>query len=456
MAWTETEPGTFVQDMGNLEKVYRKLSQAFKSFNREHWGLYCVCGVEFGPNLSPEARPGALRNGWIALRAEYPGLSVIPNDTAKVFKAPDAQGHAIEKWADETFVVETARDADSILAEYEPRDLPCLYYLPASSEIVFLVSHWRTDALGVLMLLDRLFTLVSSNPDVESIVWRNDVENISPSLEDAGGSAVTGTPEMEKYAKDFINHHHQVALHAGGLPYRGDDKTPPTNPSRHGIAFTEASTAALIHACKKRNISVTAAVHAALGDTVFSLDPVQGRTQYAAVMSVNMRPYLPSPYSTKSHACQTYVAGMTPAVNRDSSFLEKTRTLTDFYRNAYSDKFMQALRLISGTHAKALFTPRPADAPPPKPPSSVSLSSLGVIEKHLVGGYGNEIGVKSFRFGVTMMTRQLLLYLWTFKGQLNLSGNYNEAYHDAASTDDFLVRISRALERELALELVKV
>ncbi|CAG8979387.1 hypothetical protein HYALB_00010274 [Hymenoscyphus albidus] len=321
-------------------------------------------------------------------------------------------------------------------------------YTSASSELMFLVSHWRVDALGVLMLLDRLFALLSSSPDVQSIVWRNDVAQISPSLEDAGASVGTG-PEMEKYAQDFIAHHHQVALNTGGLPYRGDEKTPRT------IPHSTASTTALIDACKKRHISVTAAVHAALANTVFSLDPVKGRPQYAAVMSVNIRPYLPAPYHTKSHACQTYVAGMTPAVDRESTFAEKTQTLTEFYRNAYSNKFMQALRLISGTHVKTLFAPRLA-VDPEVPPQATQqrFSQQSGYHRKATCSTGVKIKITNFKFGVTMMTRQLLLYLWTFKGQLNLSVNYNDAYHDTASADDFLARICQVREQELGLELV--
>lgn len=40
--------------------------------------------------------------------------------------------------------------------------------------------------------------------------------------------------------------------------------------------------------------------------------------------------------------------------------------------------------------------------------------------------YGLE--VKSLNVGINMVTRQGVLYAWTFRGQLNLSLVYNEAY----------------------------
>jgi hypothetical protein len=306
----------------------------------------------------------------------------------------------------------------------------------------------------VCMLLDRFFSILSMPSDVklEPFPWKDDLKKVSPSLEDAAGSAEIGTPEMESFAYDFIEDHHKNAVHAGGLPYDGDSKTPPGNPSHFQLVLSQADTAVVVAACKGQKISVTAAVHAALAETVFALSPENGASQYTTVMSVNMRPYLQPPYNTRDHACQTYVAGMTPSVYRASTFLEKGVALTTYYKNVYSEKLMQSLRLIGRHHANALFAPRPAVAPPPKLPSSVSLSSLGIIENNIAGNYDSgTVQVVDFKFGVSIMTRQMLLYVWTFRGQLHLSVNFNKAYHDLAQVRTFLMRIKYVLEKGLSL-----
>ena len=76
-----------------------------------------------------------------------------------------------------------------------------------------------------------------------------------------------------------------------------------------------------------------------------------------------------------------------------------------------------------------------------------------MIEKHLTGDYGDAVKVDGFRFGVSMMTRQMLLYAWTFRGQLNLSVDYNTAYYDDSMVREVLSRITSILGKELDLEL---
>lgn len=63
------------------------------------------------------------------------------------------------------------------------------------------------------------------------------------------------------------------------------------------------------------------------------------------------------------------------------------------------------------------------------------------------GGYGGSlVRVDGFRFGVSMMTRQVIVYAWTFRGQLVLSVNYNEAYHGEDVVRNVLERMKSCLE----------
>ncbi|CAJ2500236.1 Uu.00g030890.m01.CDS01 [Anthostomella pinea] len=151
-------------------------------------------------------------------------------------------------------------------------------------------------------------------------------------------------------------------------------------------------------------------------------------------MSVNMRSYLPPPYNGKDHAVQVYVTGVTPVVDRDSTLQQKTEQLTAYYKGWYSERFVQAMRVTTDKHFNAMFKGRREGGAPPKPPSNVTLSSMGVVEKYLAGECGGgAVKVTDFRFGVSMMTRQMLLHVWTFQGRLCLSVNYNEAYQEASS-----------------------
>nr|QGA67225.1 acyltransferase [Monascus purpureus] len=448
MTWRQTEPGIFVKDFDRAEKVYYKIFTSFKPLNREHWGIYAICTVNFGPSLNTD-RVAILRSAWKALRITFPGLSLVPINVAKLYKVSDAQ--SVEEWAGQTFFVDAEKTPEEVIASAKPRDLPSLYYLPASSSVVFLSSHWRIDALGTCMLLDRFFSILEQPSLVEATPAPDERGKISPSLEDAAGSPRTSTEEMEKFAGEYIANFHKKAVQTSGFPFKGGPNTLPSNPAQEAVMFSPSSTKSLLAACKDRRISVTAAIHAALAETVFVLGMSESQAaDFTTVMAVNLRPYLQPPYNSRDHACQTYVGSITPQVLRSKNFLERTASLMESYQGWYDGKLIKALRPIFKYHADALFAQR---APPPNPPSGVTLNSLGVIEKYFRSDYENGLKVERFHFGVTMMTRQTMLYAWTFRGQLTLSLNFNEAYYDGDVAKKILLHIKRVLEKELSVEL---
>jgi hypothetical protein len=447
-SWTETTE-RFEKECDGEEKVYRALALAFNKLGKEHWCIYCACKLS-PDSLASRAYPAEveLRRAWKALRFEFPGLSVVAEGFTKVYVLPDAE--KVEEWASKTFFVESTKTVDEIVAAYTPRDLPSLHYFAASSEVLFMSSHWRIDAIGTCMLVDRLFEILAQPPDLESIPWAEEIKNLSPSMEDAVGPAETTTPAMETTARETIAQFHKSTLNSCGFPYKGGPTTMPANTTRQTLSFSEKSTGDLVSACKSGGFSVTAAIHAALAETVFSLSLDESKKDYTTVMSVNLRKHLQPQYRTKSHACQTYVSSIVPTVRRDSTFSARTASLMNDYTNWHSDAHMKSLRLLYKYHSDAMIN---RTGPPPSPPSGVFLSSLGVIEQFVSGDYANGVKVEDFRFGVTMMTRQMLLYPWTFKGRLNLSVNYNDAYYDASTAQEVLSTVQKVLETALALKL---
>ena len=304
MAWTEATAGAFRKDFSGVEKIYYKISTAFSHLEKEHWGVHCVCSFRPGPSFQERDTITVLREAWKALMVEYPGLSVVPDSLTKVFVVPDHQ--AVDKWVDQTFFVDPTGNADDIIAKSKPRDLPSLIYLPSSSETVFLSQHWRTDAIGTCMLLDRLFSILAQPQDPCLSQGKPTLEKISPSLEDAAGSPENGGSELQGFAREYIDNFHPKAVNTGGLPYKGDPATPPASTSHQDLIFTKDGTSALVAACKRRTISVSAAIHTALAHTVFAFAPPSDRlSAYTTVMAVNMRAHHPPPYNPPPHPCQT-------------------------------------------------------------------------------------------------------------------------------------------------------
>ena len=71
-----------------------------------------------------------------------------------------------------------------------------------------------------------------------------------------------------------------------------------------------------------------------------------------------------------------------------------------------------------------------------------------MVEKYFGGKYGDSVEVETFTFGVSMITRQTMLYVWTWKGELTLSSEYN-----AEEVREVMLTIKRVLEKELDIGL---
>lgn len=462
--WTKTQPDIWSRPFEGVEKVYRGASLKFGHLGKEQWQIYCRCTLDFKAGFDDDTRM-AMRRAWRQLALEYPNLAVRPEGMSKVYRRlqETPSDGWLDTWLSETFfIIESASTFDDMLKEaHGPHDLPRLYYCSGASQVLFVCSHWRIDAIGTCMLLNRLFQLLAGQEA------RPGTHDLSPCLEDACGAVPMDhcTPGMAQYAREAIAKHHADAVHGIGLPYLGHESTGPAGCTSESLVLTETRTLALVAACRAVGVTVTAAVHAALAEVVFGLPPSAkeeaAATHFSAVLSASFRDYLPAPCGAASHACTTYVNGLTPVVQRDASFVERARRLSREYQEWHSDLFAKTMRLRYHYHAEKLLEAAPPPQQPMAPPSNIFLSSLGVVDKHLAKVYLGpkmepSVEVTDFSFGVSLLTRQVLLYAMTFGGCFKLSVNYNEAYHDGASMKRLLVNILEAMETSLGSSLTPV
>ncbi|KAI1396511.1 hypothetical protein F4819DRAFT_475059 [Hypoxylon fuscum] len=454
MVWKEVDTGTWVDDLDGAEKVFYNMSQAFKGLGKEHGSVYTVCKINVqgsGPKSPSEI---ILRNAWKLLRFEFPALSVMVEDSKKKYLVATAD--RVEQWAKETFIVETMLSVNEIVPTLHLRKLPCLIYLPSSSEIIFHASHWRIDALGACMILNRLFDLVTRCTEGYTIQqWSLEPQNLSPSLEDAFGSPKTYSPAMEAMAQSIRKRNFETSYPSAGLPYNGDITRKPAMSRNEATQFTVKSTKDLIASCREHKISVTAAIHAACAKTVFDRSK-HNNHNYSTVVSANVREYLPVPQhknteASPAYSCGTYVTGITHTLRRADDYAARSSQLTEAYRGDWNVmEYMVALRPIYRVHGEAL-----ADVARPgtrTPASNVTVSSLGIIEKYLKSEHDG-IVVEGFRLGSAIMTRQPTLYIWTFRNHLTISIDFNEAYYSTEVVRDLLKSVIDCLESELQITI---
>ncbi|KAI1502203.1 hypothetical protein F5X99DRAFT_427579 [Biscogniauxia marginata] len=454
MVWKESEASVWVDDLDGAEKVFYNMSQAFSGLGKEHGSVYAVCKISVQNSDREASLETLLCDAWRNTRFEFPGLSVVADGSTKEYVAATAE--RVEHWVGQTFSVDAVHSALDIVSTLHLRRLPCLIFLPPSSEVIFHCSHWRIDALGACMVLDRLFDLASQGSSTRSIPqWDLEYQNLSPSLEDAFGSPYICSPIMDSMAEAIRKRNFDTSYPSAGLPYNGDITTKPGRSRSQAIELTVQSTKDLVAACKTRGISVTAAVHAACAEAVFSRSKNNDHS-YSTVVSANMRGSLPVPQNdnTKTayaYACGTYVTGITHTLRRADNFATRSLQLTQAYRGSWATmEYMTALRPIYKIHGEALAAI--ARSGTRLPASNVTVSSLGIIEKYLRSDHGT-IVVERFRLGSAILTRQPTLYIWTFHGRLTLSLDFNESYYNMDATTALLESIRQFLERELQLIL---
>ncbi|RDW93940.1 uncharacterized protein DSM5745_01262 [Aspergillus mulundensis] len=364
MTWAETSPGHWVDELDGAEKVFYNLSQAFRHLGKEYTAVYCICKLQFegknnaNLNAALGEREKLLYNAWSALGADYPGLRVViaqdkDGQPRKEYRA-SASAKRIDGWASETFIVDdTGRPASEIVPTLALRDLPCLVYLPGSSEIIFHSQHWRIDALGTCMVLDRLFELVGSSTNAPQNGEKTEYQAVAQPRR-----RILLPSEYRRHARPGSNRSHSW-------------ETEPTFllalPS---LQFTAKSTEALVAACKKQGISVTAAVHAASAEVVFAqADGVGKEFDYSTIVAVNARDYLPAPYNTKPYAVAAYVTGLAQTARRGDNFAARSKHLTAAYRGSWGcepKEYMAALRAIhKGVGERQSPSPSPGPGPGP-------------------------------------------------------------------------------------------
>ena len=448
MVWTESESGVWLDDFDGAEKVFYGMSQAFKSAGLEHGSVYVVCTISLKDSNVFESLETLLRNAWKALRYEFPNLSVVAEHSKKKYLA--AQPLCVEKWAMETFSVNTISTAADLVPTLHLKKLPCLIFLPQASEVIFHSSHWRIDALGACMVMNRLFDLVSQSTADSIPCWDLEYKNLTPSLEDAVAAPKSSSSAMEAMAEKIRKRNFETSYPSAGLPYCGDMTTQPTVSKPYAMELTRTATQSLISACRVHGISITAAVHTACSEAVFDLSRHNDH-DYSTVVSVNMRDQLPGTYNARAYACASYVTGITHTVRRADGFATRSAQLTKAYKGDWeATKYMAALRPIYRVHGEAL---QAMHVPGVRPPASnVTVSSLGLVEKYLRQEHG-VVMVEQFRIGSAILTRQPTLYIWTFQDRLTMSLDANEAFYSVEAVAVLLASIRHCLDRELDLTL---
>ncbi|KAJ5419381.1 uncharacterized protein N7487_002931 [Penicillium crustosum] len=366
-----------------------------------------------------------------------------------VYTVPDS-ADSLSEWASQTFTVESdAQSADEVISTIAPAPDARLYYVTQSNELLLHTAHWRMDGVGGLFLLGQLVDLMVSHagtllsgklPDpFDSFRWGSEITRLVPPVEEAGNMPLIATEEQKAVAHGAVG---TFALAAGalGVPYNDDTSSMPSGTRAAELMFSPATTSAAVSAAKALGVGVTAAVHASLAVVNFrhAIAEHQGR-HYTSTIKQSLRPYLPEPYSTPAAAAGLYTSGWLARVEGLRHLGGECPHVSGRAHREYASTLVEMIKNL------------PA---PTEPPSDIDISSMGIMEKYLEREYGTPergFSITHAGVGVEIISRQGVVFVWTFRDQLTLRLVYNEAFHTPEQMAEFLQDIQVELLKQLGV-----
>jgi hypothetical protein len=453
MAWKETSPGRFSRPLGENEIFIKLVSDPGHPLGREHWAINSTATIAPQGELTPSRFVSQLRHAWEHLRFHHPSLAAYVAEDNKNLLYDVPSPEEVTKWVTKTFMVAQQESSSAeVIAKLKPSSDATLIYIPKSNELLGHTAHWRTDGIGVTLLLDGLLQLaVEFNlANSASLPWGEEPKRLAPAIEDAANIPLTPSEKQSALGKHYLSTF-GLAAGAVGIPHIGEVSTLPQGTYSATRTIDAEITNSIVEKCKAQGLSVTSAVHASVAAANWKLATEERKNEhYTSTVRFSLRPYLPSPYSGPGYAAGLYTTGWMEKVNANGTWLDHAKHYNDIYHKGLSRDYIDAHREYAIALGDML-----RNLPPDLPvQSDVDISSIGVAEMLIKRSYGSgdlAIDVVAVSVGVEILTRQAVCFVWTFRDQLNFSVVYNEAYHEKEQMQEFVKTVETSLKTGLSI-----
>jgi hypothetical protein len=158
--WSEICPAKVQRAIGENEAFIKLIGEQGDPLGRKHWAISSIAVFTPTGSLTKEDLPSLCLKAWQILRFNYPSITArVVDDKTIEYMVPDTA--ALKQWAAETFHVVKDKTVDDLIPDLKPGPYATLTYLPKSNEIPSHMAHWRTDGVGVLLLINTFFNLIA-------------------------------------------------------------------------------------------------------------------------------------------------------------------------------------------------------------------------------------------------------------------------------------------------------
>lgn len=469
MSWSEVSPGHFRRPIGENERFIKAIGDRAHGVGREHWSVTAY--ARFVLHKETLQRRGGdsdqLRRAWKILRFQHPSIaSTASTDTNALDYTVPNDPQTLDGWVQETFIVRDNGNVDEVIATFRPSRYVTAHYLPHTSEIILHLAHWRTDGFGALQLVNAFFQAWASSLSKDdgvvqqNLPWGEEVARLVPSVEEALNIPVNATPKIEKATEKYIATLSLAGV-AVGLAQTKDMSVLPAGTRSARVRLSLKTTESITKACQGKGISVLSAVHASAAAVTYAFAPPGLKSKpYTSTIRLSLRPHLLAPHrNTPAVAAGIYTGGYMCQVPASQSWLDNAKQYLSEYETGITQDFIQSRRQyaqkVMDRMMKQNNTSTATSLIPP--PSEIDISDVGDATKlvqplHEIYSDGGSIEVVEVGLGVETLTRQMYCFVWIFRGQLEFSLVYNEAFYDAAFAQDVVEHVKRVMVDELDIK----
>lgn len=463
MSWIENAPGLFERPLGSTEAGMAAILAGPSPPAREYILITCVVGFK-AHHLGHEVFP-AVRQAWKALRLlKSPDIATTFGEGKKFYQVPTPAD--VETWLDDTFAIATSQSTVKQAVrdrQARPTYLPTCTLIPNKGQheafegsIVLFISHWRTEAGGVLKIINQILDFAEDLLNRDSATEKaladhidgSEVKLLTPTLDEIFMPDTSPSTDAEaRVAKDFREYYSKFP--PLDFPLQGSLDAKPSCLKVEQRTYTSISTSSLISACKSASISVTAAVHAAYLSAVWELADESSKTRnYASIMPASTR--IRSPY--RDQGCWDSARFLLLHAPPGQDLITRARHLKKQYSRAVTQEWLyDDIKQIPVEMAKPL-----SEGVSPAPTSFPWFTSIGVLDNEVIRSEHGSITIEDVTFWADSTMPGIVLRLWTFKQSLSIQIQWNAAFYTNAlikQTLDLLEEaIGQGLDCNLAIE----
>ncbi|KAF3920572.1 hypothetical protein ABW21_db0200090 [Orbilia brochopaga] len=435
--WRETAPGLWVRDFSPVEKFLH-----FVAVASPHWNQWIVqSGVTLPTDL--DLTLDKIKDAWLALRCIHPLIGCTITDTGFQYQVQDRA--QLLKWVDATAKVDqSGKSGQDLALTVKSPNSSELYFLPDTREVFIQTRHEMIDGVGCMMLLNNLIRIIreGSSPAL-ALDPENQIARLSPAVTQLM-RAENPSPEILEGPQQYMESYsceEQI-----GLKLRSDiDLNAAPEPRRCKHEFSEAETAAILKACKERNITVTHAATAASSRAI--LDQSEQESGYLrSPFCINVREFLPQPYNSQEYAVAAYFTTGLPNIPVSSSGdIDNLKLANDIKTFYNTEKYDPNIIAHSAAYLEGLEDAVKMAAANDIPANFTIVTSWGLADRYITEP------CEDFWGNVSVATPTTGLLVYTAKGRLQLVLVYSSTYYEDESMQGYVDGTVRHLRSSLGL-----